>query len=73
MTEIVVRADVPEEFKDRFELALAKLMRSLVNELELSVAKDIVSKSKFTEKDADELANKVKWLMHEQLKKKRLM
>ena len=68
MTEINVKVDVPPEFKERFELVLAKLMQSLVRELKLSVAKEIVSKSKFTEKHADELANKVKLSMHEQLK-----
>lgn len=68
MAEIVVKVDVPKEFKERFELALAKLMKLLVKELELSVAKDIVSKSKFTEKDADELANKVKLSMFSHLK-----
>ena len=69
MTEIVVKVDVPLEFKERFELTLAKIMKSLVNELELSVAKEIVSKSEFSEKDAEELANKVKNSMHLQLNK----
>jgi len=68
MVEIIIKADVPSEFKERFELVLAKLMRSLIKELELSVAKEIVSKSKFTEEDANELSNKVKLSMHSQLK-----
>lgn len=68
MAEISIKIDVPPEFKDKFELALAKIMQSLVRELELSVAKEIVSKSKLTEKDADELADKVKSSMHSQLK-----
>ena len=70
MTEINIKVDVPEEFKERFELILAGLMRSLVKELELSAAKEIVSKSKFTQKDADELTNKVKDSMHKQLRGK---
>ncbi len=73
MTEIVVKVDVPSEFKDRFELVLAKLMQSLVRELELSVAKEIVSKSKFTERDAEELSNKVKASMHSQLRSEGLI
>jgi len=73
MTEISIKVDVPSEFKERFELALAKLMQSLVRELELSVAKDIVSKSKFTERDAEELSNKVKSSMHSQLKSEGLI
>ena len=68
MAEISIKVDVPPEFKDKFKLALAKIMQSLVRELELSVAKEIVSKSKLTEKDADELADKVKSSMHSQLK-----
>ena len=68
MAEISVKVDVPSEFKDRFELALAKIMQSLVRELELSVAKEIISKSKFTERDAEKLSNKVRSSMHSQLK-----
>ena len=73
MTEIAVKVDVPSEFKERFELALAKLMSSLVKEIEFSVANEIVSKSKFTERDADKLANKVKSSMHSQLKSEGLI
>lgn len=73
MEEIVVKVDVPEELKERFQLALATVMKSLVRELEFSVANEIISKSKFTVKDADELANKVKSSMHKQLIKKELI
>lgn len=73
MTEITVKVNVPFEFKERFELALAKVMESLVNELELSVAKEIISKSKFTEEDADKLADKVKSSMHLHLKNEGLV
>ena len=68
MAEINIKVDVPSEFKERFELALAKLMNSLVKELEFSVANEIISKSKFNERDADLLADKVKLSMHSQLK-----
>ncbi len=73
MAEIKIKVDIPEKFKGRFELVLAKLMKSLLREFELSAAKDIISKSKFTERDADELAERVKTSMHRQLKEERLI
>ena len=62
MVEIIIKTDVPPEFKERFELVLANLMKSLTRELELSVAKEIVSKSKFTEQDVEELSIKLDYL-----------
>ena len=73
MEEICIKVDIPVEFKKEFELALAKVVKSIVKEVEFSIAKDIVSKSKFTEKDADELAEKVKSSMHSQLKSEGLL
>ena len=49
-----------KEFKKEFELALAKVTEEMVNRLELVIAEEIVSKSKFTENDADELSEKIK-------------
>ena len=72
-TKIIIKADVPSEFKERFELVLANLMTSLTKELELSVAKEIVSKSKFTEQDIEELSNKVKLSMNSDLLNKGLI
>jgi len=73
MVEIIIKTDVPSEFKERFELVLANLMKSLIKELELSVAKEIASKSKFTEKDVEELSNKVKLSMNSDLLNKGLI
>lgn len=73
MLEINIKTDLPVEFKERFELVLTKLMKSLTKELELSLAKNIVSKSKFTEQDADELTNKVKASMNSDLLNKGLI
>ena len=69
MEEIKIKVDIPAEFKQEFKLALAKVVKSLVEQIEFSIAKDIVSKSKFREQDADELANKVKSSVHKRYKK----
>ena len=65
MAEIIIKIDIPKEFKKEFELALAKVTGEMVNRLELAIAEEIVSKSKFTEKDADELSEKIKSSMNE--------
>ena len=68
MAEIKIKVDVPEEFKERFELVLSKSMKSLVREMEFSAAKEIISKSKFTEEDANKLAEEVKASLHKKYK-----
>ncbi|MEK6933822.1 MAG: hypothetical protein AABW75_03030 [Nanoarchaeota archaeon] len=73
MEEITIEVDVPSEFKQEFNVALARVVKELVNELELAIAKKIISESKFTEKDAEELSEKVKLSMHNDLKKKGLI
>ena len=73
MAEICIKVDIEPEFKKEFELALAKVVREFVNNLELSIAEEIVSKSKFTEQDAEELSDKVKLSMHKQLKEQELV
>ena len=73
MGEITIKVDVPSEFKQEFKLALARVVKELVNKLELAIVEEIISKSKFTEKDAEELSEKVKLSMHNDLKKKGLI
>ena len=73
MGEITIKVDVPSEFKQEFKVALARVVKELVNKLELAIAKKIISESKFTEKDAEELSEKVKLSMHNDLKKKGLI
>ena len=68
MAKISVEVDVSSEFKRELEIALAKVMQELVDRVELAIAEEIVSESEFTEKDADELAEKVKVEMHAELK-----
>ena len=70
MEEIIVKLDIPLRFKKEFKLALANVVKEMVLKLKLSIARDIISKSRFTEKDADELSDKVKLSMHNDLRKK---
>jgi len=55
------------------ELAKEKLIKEQKLREQLEEFRRIVSKSKFTEKDADELSDKVKSSMHERLKKRGLL
>lgn len=73
MEEITIEVDVPSEFKQEFKVALARVVKELVNKLELAIVEEIISESKFTEKDAEELSEKVKLSMHNDLKKKGLI
>lgn len=60
MAEVVVKVDIPAAFKDKFESALDKLVRQFVRRLEFSIADDILSKSRLTEKQAFKLADELK-------------
>lgn len=73
MEEITIKVDVSPEFRREFELALARVVKELVNKLELAIAEEIISKSKFTEENADELSEKVKLSMHKNLRDKGLI
>ena len=55
------------------ELARDEALKKLEEEKALQKFRAIVTKSKFTEEDADELAEKVKLSMHKRLKKKGLI
>ena len=67
MEEIHIKVDIAPEFKKEFELALTRIVQELVDRLELAIAEGIVSESKFTERDAKELSEKVKLSMHKNL------
>jgi len=73
MEEICIKVDISPEFKEEFLLALARVVKELEDKLELAVAEEIISHSKFTEQDADELSEKVKLSMHKDLKNKGLV
>jgi len=72
MEELCIKIDIAPELRERFELALARVVQELVDRLELLIAEEIISESKFTEEDAEELSKKVKLSMHNNLKKKEL-
>ncbi|MBU2503837.1 MAG: hypothetical protein KJ879_02175 [Nanoarchaeota archaeon] len=69
MEEIVIKFDIPAEFKDEFKNALMKVGESLVRNAEFLIAKEIVSKSELSEQDAMKLASEVKKSVYERYKK----
>ncbi len=60
MAEVIVKVDVPSKLESRFGAALEKVVNEFVNELEFSVAKEILSKSRLTEKQAKAFSDEVK-------------
>lgn len=60
MTELKFKVEVPSKLEKKFGEALEKIVESFIEDLEFSVAKDILSKSKLTKKQADEFADEVK-------------
>ena len=60
MEEITIKLDIPSEFREAFKKALAKAIRRFEIDLEFAVADSILSKSKLTEGNVKELANKLK-------------
>ena len=60
MAEIVVKVNVPGEFKEKFELALDKVVKQFVRRLEFSITDEILSKSKLSEQQVFKLSNELK-------------
>lgn len=60
MAEIVIKVDVPAEFKDRFESALTKVTKEFIRRLEFSIADEFLSKSKLTDEQAHKLTEELK-------------
>ena len=60
MAEVIVKLDVPQSLEIKFSKALDKVVNELVERLKFSVAREIVSKSELTEKQAKKLADEVK-------------
>ena len=60
MAEVVFKVDISPELKDKFETALDKVVKQFVRRLKFSIADEILSKSKLTEKQAFELADDLK-------------
>ena len=55
------------------EMAREEVLKKIEEEKALEKVRAIISKSKLTEEDAEELAEKVKLSMHKRLKKKGLV
>jgi len=69
MEDICIKVDIPEQFKEQFELSLAKAIKLFAEELEFAMVESILSKSKLTEEQALELGNEVKeavWERHQE-------
>ncbi|GAG04399.1 unnamed protein product, partial [marine sediment metagenome] len=60
MTELRFTVEVPSKLENKFEVALERIIREFIEELEFSVTRDILSKSKLTKKQADKFADEVK-------------
>ena len=71
--EFCIKLDIAPEFKREFELALAKVVKEFVRHVELAMTEEIVSKSNFSEQDADELGERVKQDRLKELKSKGLL
>ncbi len=82
MVEITI--DIPEDLKENLKksnidasvlikMVIKQLLEEIKNKQDLQRAKEIVSKSKLSEKDAEELSNKIKRSMLKTLKEKGLI
>ncbi len=60
MAELKIDINIPAELRDEFETALGKVVEQFVRRIEFSMADEILSKSKLTNKQADELADELK-------------
>ena len=60
MAELKFKVDISPELKDKFEIALDRVVKQFVRRLKFSIAEDILSKSKLTEKQAFGIADDLK-------------
>ncbi len=60
MAELLIKVDVPDKLESEFKAALKRVVDTFVNSVELSLAQEIISKSRLTEQQAKELADEVK-------------
>ena len=60
MAELRFKVEVPSKLESKFRAALEKVVSEFIEELEFSVAREILSRSKLTEKRARELSDEVK-------------
>ncbi len=60
MEELVIKVEIPVELKERFEVALSKVLRSFVRNVEFSMANEILSKSEMSDEQIRELSDNLK-------------
>jgi citrate lyase gamma subunit len=59
-SEILIRVNIPPELKPEFELALTKVVKQFVRRIRFMLADEVLSKSKLTKEQVDELADELK-------------
>jgi transcriptional regulator GlxA family with amidase domain len=60
MADVKIRVEVPTGLEEEFKEALEQVVGEFIGELRFSVARRILSRSKLTEQQARELAERVK-------------
>ena len=60
MAEVLVKVDIAPELKDKFEVALDKVVAQFVRRLEIAMADEILAKSKLTDEQVERLASDLK-------------
>ena len=60
MAEVLIKVEVPGELKNKFELALAKVVKQFVRRIEFSIADEVLSKSKLTDEQVNKLSEELK-------------
>lgn len=60
MAEVLVKIDIAPELKDKFKVALDKVVAQFVRRLEFAMADEILAKSKLTDKQVERLASDLK-------------
>ena len=73
MEEIKIKLDVSPEFKQEFNIALAKVVKQFVKGFEFSLTDETLSESSFSEKDANRLGELSKQNRLQELKSKGLV
>jgi len=59
MTELTFKLDVPKGLEDKAKLVLKRLVEQIQEEVEFSIARDLLEESEFTEEHAIELGREV--------------
>ncbi len=60
MEKVCIKVDIPLEFKEKFEEALAKIAEKLVRSIEFSIADELLKNSRLSEEDCIRLAEELR-------------